>query len=126
MRRYEQMTVHQAMQGMSVAGLPWLPRPHGTPPSGSGAAQRGGAAAAAEGGEGVAAAAVAARGEEWGWADGEVGAGGAGGAAAPSPTGREREQRRQHVPSSLHAYRQRLLALWLGWLFMGGRVRGWG
>ena len=107
LRRYEQMSVHQAMQGMRLSGLPWL-QPQAQPRRPGRPAQQaaGGVPASADQPAGQQQAAAARP---------EAGEGGVQAAA---------QERRQRTCPTQHAAQQRTLALWLGWLFAGTLLGG--
>ncbi|KAL4423217.1 hypothetical protein ABPG77_000009 [Micractinium sp. CCAP 211/92] len=89
LRRYEQMSLHQAMQGLRLSGFPWLqPGPGRTQPAADAAGQ-----------------APAQQQQQQQQEGGE-----------PSPRP-PRPPRPPRLCASQHAAHQRLLALWLGWLF---------
>jgi hypothetical protein len=108
LRRYEQMSVHQAMRGMRISGLPWLhPPPKSVPEQQEHSGRR---EVEASGHTAQSPAPQTAGGM---FATGVISQGVDNKEARCQATGR------RSCPT-WHAAQQRRLALWLGWLFAGG------
>ena len=107
LRRYEQMSMHQAMQGLRLSGLPWLQPPAAASAARAQPQQQGQHPPAVPADEQPAAGAQ----------PGQPAAGAQPGQLEQPQPLQPPQQRQQKQSPSHHAAQQRQAALWLGWLF---------